>query len=60
MATWKDFFESAIPLCGKRDCRSCISTAPALAALLRMRHDCGNSDNQAAIQSQAIKGGLFR
>jgi hypothetical protein len=31
-----------------------------LAALLRMRHDCGNSDDQAAIQSQAIKGGLFR
>ena len=29
-----------------------------LAALVRMRHDCGNSNKQAAIQRQAIKGGF--
>jgi len=35
-----------IPFCGKRDCRFRIRFALALAALSRMRHDCGNNDSQ--------------
>jgi hypothetical protein len=38
--------QHAIPLCGKHVRQSCARNALALAAHLRMRHDCGNSNNQ--------------
>ncbi|KRQ13285.1 hypothetical protein ACNJX9_03130 [Bradyrhizobium sp. DASA03076] len=49
-----------IPLCGKHERQSCARDALLLAALSRMRHDRDKSNNQAAIQSKAIKGGCFQ
>jgi hypothetical protein len=60
MTSGNNLPQLTIPLCGKHARQSCVRNLPALAALLRMRHDCGNSNNQAAIQSQAIKGGCFQ
>ncbi|MBR0835453.1 hypothetical protein JQ612_19885 [Bradyrhizobium manausense] len=48
-----------IPFCGKHKSARAMRIALLLAALLRMRHDRDKSNNQAAVQSQAIKGGWF-
>jgi hypothetical protein len=66
---------SAIPFCGKRTIDHSFASSLALAALLRMRHDCGNSiaatampranqepaksNNQAAIRARRDKGDRF-
>ncbi|MCK1716410.1 hypothetical protein [Bradyrhizobium sp. 141] len=58
--TWKHLpFSAPFRFAENMNGNRALATYLALAALLRMRHDCGNSNNQAAIRVRRDKGDRF-